>query len=146
MSLWTGSALVQVMACRLFGGKPLSEPMLIYRQLGLWEQTSVKSNVNKNIFIHENAFENVVWENGGHFVQGEMVIKVKRNSRHIAGNVLKCIFLNGIYFSFIIVSVQFVPSTQSAISQHSFGSLLYVIRPPTTIWTNKDRCIMRYHP
>ena len=28
MRQWTGSALVQVMACRLFGAKPLPEPML----------------------------------------------------------------------------------------------------------------------
>ena len=33
MHQWTGSALVQVMACRLFGAKPLSEPMLPYCQL-----------------------------------------------------------------------------------------------------------------
>ena len=30
---WTGSALVQVMACRLLGTKPLPEPMLAYCQL-----------------------------------------------------------------------------------------------------------------
>ena len=28
-----GSALVQIMACRLFGAKPLSKPMLRYCQL-----------------------------------------------------------------------------------------------------------------
>ena len=39
---WTGSALVQVMACRLFGAKPLPEPMLAYCQLDSWEQISVK--------------------------------------------------------------------------------------------------------
>ena len=38
----TGSALVRVMACRLFGGKPLPEPMLAYCQLDSNEQTSVK--------------------------------------------------------------------------------------------------------
>ena len=27
---WTGSSMVQIMACRLFGAKPLSEPMLEY--------------------------------------------------------------------------------------------------------------------
>ena len=37
-----GSALVQVMACRLFGDKPLPEPMLEYCQLDPNEQTSVK--------------------------------------------------------------------------------------------------------
>ena len=39
---WTESALVQVMACRLFGAKPLPEPMLPYCQLDYWEQNSVK--------------------------------------------------------------------------------------------------------
>ena len=39
---WTGSALVQVMACRLFGAKPSPEPMLVYCQLDSWQQISVK--------------------------------------------------------------------------------------------------------
>ena len=33
MRQWTGSPLVQIMACRLFGAKPLSEPMLGFCQL-----------------------------------------------------------------------------------------------------------------
>ena len=41
MRLWTGSALVPVMACRLFGAKPLPAPMLVYCQLDSWEQISV---------------------------------------------------------------------------------------------------------
>ena len=42
MRQWTGPALVQIMACRLFGAKPLSKPMLGYCQLDHQEQTSVK--------------------------------------------------------------------------------------------------------
>ena len=42
MRQWIGSSLVQVMACRLFGAKPLPEPMLVYCQLDSWEQVSVK--------------------------------------------------------------------------------------------------------
>ena len=42
MRRWTRSSLVQIMACRLLGAKPLSEPMLTYSQLGLKEQNSVK--------------------------------------------------------------------------------------------------------
>ena len=42
MRQWTGSSLLQVMACRLFGAKPLPEPMLIYCQLDSWEHISVK--------------------------------------------------------------------------------------------------------
>ena len=41
MRQWTGSALVQGMAC-LFGIKSLPEPMLVYCQLDSWEQISVK--------------------------------------------------------------------------------------------------------
>ena len=37
MHQWIGSALVQVMACCLFGAKPLPEPMLAYCQLDSWE-------------------------------------------------------------------------------------------------------------
>ena len=33
MRQWTGSALVQIMACRLIGAKPLAKPMLTYCQL-----------------------------------------------------------------------------------------------------------------
>ena len=39
---WIWSALVQIMACRLFGDKPLSKPMLSYCQLDPYEQTSLK--------------------------------------------------------------------------------------------------------
>ena len=37
-----GSALVQVMACRLFGAKPSLEPLLAFCQLDYWEQILVK--------------------------------------------------------------------------------------------------------
>ena len=60
------------MAWRLFDAKPLPEPMVTYFQWDPWEQTSVKFELIKQKIINENAFENVVCENGGHFVQGEM--------------------------------------------------------------------------
>ena len=59
---WTGSALLQVMACHLFGTKPLPEPMTTYCQLDLKEQTSVKLESKYKSFIHENVFENFVCE------------------------------------------------------------------------------------
>ena len=37
-----GQQLVHVMACRLFGAKPLPEPMLAYCQLDYREQISLK--------------------------------------------------------------------------------------------------------
>ena len=61
MRNWTGSTLVQVMACRLLGAKPLPEPVVTYCQLDPQEQTSVNFfNRNPNIFIDENTFENAV--------------------------------------------------------------------------------------
>ena len=42
MCRWTGSALVQIMACRLFGAKPLPEPIMTSSQLDALQQTWVK--------------------------------------------------------------------------------------------------------
>ena len=58
------------MAWRLFGAKPLLEPMLAYCQLDSWEQILVKFDSEFYYFHLKNTFENVVCQNGGHFVQG----------------------------------------------------------------------------
>ena len=55
------------MAWRLFGAKPLPEPMLSYCQLDPWEQLQWNLNQNKKFFIH--TLENVVSENGTRFFQ-----------------------------------------------------------------------------
>ena len=64
---WIRSALVQIMACRLFGTKPSSEPMLSYCHSDPKEQTAVKFLIK---------FYSWKWKyslrNGSHFVQGEM--------------------------------------------------------------------------
>ena len=59
MRQWIGSALVQIMACRLFGAKPSSKPVLGYCQFDPEEQTLVKFKSKYEIFVHENAFENL---------------------------------------------------------------------------------------
>ena len=46
----TGSALLQVMACRLFGAKPLPEPMQTYCHLDAQEQISIKSESQYKTF------------------------------------------------------------------------------------------------
>ena len=60
--------LVQIMACRLFGAKSFSEPMLEYCRLDPLEQISVKYLL-KYIHFHSNKY---IWkcrlQNGGHFV------------------------------------------------------------------------------
>ena len=72
MHQWAGSSLVQVKACRLFGAKPLPEPMLTYCQIDSWEQILVKFKWEFYHFHSRKCIWNVVCQNGGHFVQGEM--------------------------------------------------------------------------
>ena len=61
MRQWIGSVLVlvQILACHLFGTKPLSKPMLGYWQL---EPQELQWQFDKNTqeFINENASENIV--------------------------------------------------------------------------------------
>ena len=73
MRQWTGSSLIQVMACRLFGAKSLPEAMLVYCQLDSWDIFQWNMNRNSIIYIQENAIENVVCQNGSHFVKGGWV-------------------------------------------------------------------------
>ena len=56
MRQWIKSALVQIMACRLFGAKPLSEQMLTYFQLAPQEQTSVKIWIKIQFFLFKKMF------------------------------------------------------------------------------------------
>ena len=56
----TRPPLVQIMACHLFGAKPLSEPMLDYFQWTLANIFQWNYNQNKILLIQENAFENVI--------------------------------------------------------------------------------------
>ena len=62
MRQWIGSALVQTMACRLFGTKPLSKPMQGFVNWTLRKKLQWNLTQIKKLFIHENAFENIVCE------------------------------------------------------------------------------------
>ena len=68
MRRWIGSELVQIMACRLFVGKPLPKAMLSYCQL---EQTSVKFWSKYKTF-HLRIFRKYRLWKDGYFVQREM--------------------------------------------------------------------------
>ena len=58
---WISSVIVQIMACRLFGAKSLSKPMLVCCQLDPYRnKRQWNNNQNTILFIHENAFENIV--------------------------------------------------------------------------------------
>ena len=61
------------MACRLYGAKPLSEPVLDYYQLDPLQQSSVKFYSKCKIFHSWKCIWKHRLRNGGHFVQGEMI-------------------------------------------------------------------------
>ena len=67
MRQWTGSSLVQVMACCLGGTKPLPEPMMTYCQFDPWEQTLVKYESNHNNFYSRKYISKCHLQNGSHF-------------------------------------------------------------------------------
>ena len=73
MRRWNGSALVQVMACRLDDTEPLSEPMVIYYQL------EFKEHISMNVYFKFKYFHSrkCVWtchlRNSGHFVKDEKI-------------------------------------------------------------------------
>ena len=60
MRQWKVSSLVQIMACRLFGAKPLSKQIIVNCAL----RNKIQWNISQisNFSIQENAFENVVSE------------------------------------------------------------------------------------
>ena len=67
----TGSSLVQVMACRLFGAKPLPDPMSDYYQLELRDKPQWNFNQFKNFH-----WRKCIWKcrlrNGAYFVSALM--------------------------------------------------------------------------
>ena len=74
MQRWTGSALVPVMACRLFGANPLPEPMLTSCRFDPWKQTSGRFvSKYKNLHSRKCTWKCRLWY-GGHF-HGELNLK-----------------------------------------------------------------------
>ena len=65
-------SLVQIMACRLCGTKPLSEPMLDYCKLDPWEHISVKFWSKYNNFHWRKCIWRCRLEDGGHLVSASM--------------------------------------------------------------------------
>ena len=60
MNIWPVSSLVQVLACRLFGDKPLPEAMMTLYQLALKQQ--IWMTIYLKVFLQENIYENVTYE------------------------------------------------------------------------------------
>ena len=62
MCQWIRSALVHIMACRLFGARPLSKPILVIVNWTLRNKLNSNFNQNTKLFIHKDASENITCE------------------------------------------------------------------------------------
>ena len=64
-----GSVLVQIIVCRLFGAKPLSNQCWVIVNWTLLNKLQWNFNQNTKLFIHKNGIWIYHLQNGGHFVQ-----------------------------------------------------------------------------
>ena len=60
------------MACRMFGVKPLSVPLLVYYQFDPWEQTSLNFESKYNNFDWEKCILKCRLQIVGNFVSASM--------------------------------------------------------------------------
>ena len=89
MHQWIKSALVQIMTCRLFSAKPLSNPCWVIVNWTLRNKLQWNLNQNTKLFIHENAFEIV--KMAAMLSRGRWVKTAKLPSATtIKGNVVWC--------------------------------------------------------
>ena len=68
----TTSSLVQIMACHLFGAKPLSELMMVYCQLDPKEPISMKFYLKIKSFQSTKYMWKCCLQNGSHFMLASM--------------------------------------------------------------------------
>ena len=89
MRQWIGSALVQIMAWRLFGAKPFPEPMpgWTFKNKLQWN-----SNRGTKLFIHENALEYIVCEMAVILSRGWIELYVASQCRDMTENATICLY------------------------------------------------------
>ena len=106
MCQWTGSLFVQVMACRLFGAKPLPEQMLIYCQLDYREQVSVKF---ESEFYHFHSTKSI-WKCCLSFCPG--VDELKWHHTVLVKWIIQPIWLKSLSMSVSKINFQYSPTLQ----------------------------------
>ena len=157
MRQWMKSSLVQVITCRLFGAKPLPEPILTFCHLDPSWHASVEFHQNTHIFIRENVFENIVCKIssslsgpkcvntsrlcGAYICQKTMpllfnALRPRQHGRHFPDDIFRSIFVNeNIWLS---IKISFVPNGPinniPALDQND----LVPIRRQALLWTNDD--------
>ena len=98
---WIVSALVQIMACHLFGAKPLSKPMLGYCQWNLRNKLQWNFS-NTKLFINEMASENIVCQMTVIFSTGRWVnAHLQLNELHLELTYTFLNFSAASYFSLV---------------------------------------------
>ena len=104
---WIGSALLQIMVCRLFGTKPLSGQTfryseelspgpLVYRNTLQWN-----FNQNRKLFIHGNASEYIVCEMAAILSRGGWLTERELSMLSDHRNALSILMFGLIFTSFI---------------------------------------------
>ena len=76
----TALSLVQIMACRLFGGKPLSEPMMAVYEINLEEHISMKFNLKIKSF-HSRKYLKMSSTKWRPFCLGLIVLRIHSQAR-----------------------------------------------------------------
>ena len=99
---WIGSALVQIMACRLFGTKPSHYLNQCWNIVNWALMNKVQWNLNRNsyIFIQENASENIFRETAAILSRGRWVnVFSEQSAREGLGDdichYMVCIYIQG---------------------------------------------------
>ena len=97
----TRSSLIEVMACRLFGAKPLSRPILDNCQWDPKEHISIKSYL-KIKRVHRKAFENVLCRLSAilSWLQCLNTLRCGASGCHFADDIFLCILSNTFFRTF----------------------------------------------
>ena len=95
MHQWVGSSLVQVMACRLFGTKPLPVSILSYSQLNSGEQISVRFELEFCHFHSRKFIWTFLLQKTGNFIRGRWVKIQYFLPKHIQWNIMNMLFATG---------------------------------------------------
>ena len=141
MYQWTGPALVQIMACRLGGAKPLSEPMLICCQLDPKQHISMKFYLKFKYFHSRKCIWKCHLRNGGYFVSASMCKHIEPETKWLPFGTCGCHFQidflqwKFLYFHFYLTEIRWQGSNEQ---QSSIGSDngLVPSRQRAILWTN----------
>ena len=98
------SSLVQVIAWCRAGTKLLPEPMMIYRQLSPWKQTSEKFVAKYKHFLLTKFTSKCCLQTGNHFSP----LRHEQNGWKSVDNIFKCILSEELFWALVEIWLKFV--------------------------------------